>query len=194
MSYFKLRKDLTTKMNGIDVYRVQLTEDCRWGKAGDIGGWVSNEENVGLGWVAKNACVYQNAKILSPVALVTDRAILGGTVTVLGKTVVGGEVIIDDNSHIYGNTIIKHQNECYRIHGFKMSIFISPDNIQVGRVVWNNLEAFEKTCEKELKEYDYTEDEIQVVMLLVRTLVLRMDTFTQKVSLIDKIKSFLRLT
>ena len=54
MKHFKL--STVTKVNalGITLFRVELTIDCKFGKKGDLGGWVEKEANIisGNAWVS----------------------------------------------------------------------------------------------------------------------------------------------
>ena len=41
--YFKLTTESKVNMFGITLFRIELTIDCKWGKAGDKGGWIESE-------------------------------------------------------------------------------------------------------------------------------------------------------
>ena len=59
MKHFKL--STVTKVNaiGITLFRVELTLDCKFGKKGDLGGWVEKEENL----KGEDAWIYNDSEI-----------------------------------------------------------------------------------------------------------------------------------
>lgn len=64
MTQFELTSESKVNFLGITLFRIRLTADCKWGKAGDIGGWVEKVENVsGDAWVSGNAEVFGNARV-----------------------------------------------------------------------------------------------------------------------------------
>ena len=60
--YYKLT-DETKKIGDVILYRIELTEDCKWGNKGDKGGWIEKESNLISGWVYGNAQVYGDARV-----------------------------------------------------------------------------------------------------------------------------------
>ena len=44
--HFELTTESKVNFSGITLFRVKLTTDCKWGKAGDLGGWVEKESNI----------------------------------------------------------------------------------------------------------------------------------------------------
>jgi len=49
---------------GKEFYRIELTEDCKWGKKGNLGGFIESTANlIEDAWVSENARVYGNARV-----------------------------------------------------------------------------------------------------------------------------------
>ena len=46
MKHFKLTTNTKVNVFGTTLFQVQLNIDCKWGKAGDLGGHVEKEENI----------------------------------------------------------------------------------------------------------------------------------------------------
>jgi len=91
--HFKLTAE-TKIYIGITLFRVELISDCKWGKKGDLGGWVEKEENIsGNAWVSDDARVSGNARI-SGYAQVSENARVSGNARVY------------DNAQVYGNARI----------------------------------------------------------------------------------------
>ena len=62
--HFELTSESKVDSFGWTLFRVRLTRDCKWGKAGDLGGWVRKDENIqGLAWVYGDAQVSGNARV-----------------------------------------------------------------------------------------------------------------------------------
>ena len=74
--YFKLTS--TSKVNafGITLFQLQLIIDCKWGKKGDLGGWIESKNLSngdarvsGNAWVSGDARVSGNAWEQSPLQI-----------------------------------------------------------------------------------------------------------------------------
>ena len=64
MKHFKLTAEKIVNAFGVNLFRIELTIDCKWGKAGDKGGFIEKEENIsGDAWVYGNAWVYGDAQV-----------------------------------------------------------------------------------------------------------------------------------
>ena len=62
--HFELTSESKVDSFGGALFRVKLTIDCKWGKAGALGGWVQKDENIqGFAWVSGDAQVYGNAQV-----------------------------------------------------------------------------------------------------------------------------------
>ena len=68
MKNYKLTDETKTLPNGVILKRIELTQDCKWGKKGEKGGWIEKEENL-----KDNARVSDNAHVYGD-ALVSDNA------------------------------------------------------------------------------------------------------------------------
>ena len=56
MKHFKLTAEKIVNAFGVNLFRIELTIDCKWGKAGDKGGFIEKEENIsGDAWVYGDA-------------------------------------------------------------------------------------------------------------------------------------------
>ena len=56
--HFELTTESKVDSFGRTLFRVKLTINCKWGKAGDLGGWVEKESNIrGNAWVSGKAQV-----------------------------------------------------------------------------------------------------------------------------------------
>lgn len=118
---------LTSEMmmfQGVKLYRIELTEDCRWGSAGDKGGWIQSESNLtGDAWVSKegkvfnlaqirgtaeitgNAIIKEHAQIYGK-AKISKFAIIGGWTSIGGEAVISGFSFISGKTDIYGKAVI----------------------------------------------------------------------------------------
>ena len=125
--HFELTSESKVDSFGGTLFRVRLTIDCKWGKAGDLGGWVRKDENIqGFAWVSDNARVYGNARIsdnariygdaqvsdnawiygdaqVSDNARVSGNAQVSGNAWVYGDAQISGNAWVSDNAWIYGN-------------------------------------------------------------------------------------------
>ena len=43
-NYFRLTSEKMVNAFGVTLFRIELTIDCKWGKAGDKGGWIESEK------------------------------------------------------------------------------------------------------------------------------------------------------
>lgn len=69
----------TKQLGDVTLNRIRLTEDCRWGKAGDLGGWIEKPENLkGDAWVAEEAKVYGDAKVFGNARVSGDAEVRRG--------------------------------------------------------------------------------------------------------------------
>jgi len=121
MTPYKLT-DEKIQFNFKTLYRIELTEDCIWGKAGTKGGfiekvsnllddaWVSGNAHVygnayvsGNAWVLGNAQVYGNAHV-SGNAQVFDNAWVSGNAHVSGNAQVFDNAWVSGNAHVYGKS------------------------------------------------------------------------------------------
>lgn len=89
--HFELTSESKVDSFGRTLFRVKLTIDCKWGKAGDLGGWVQKDENIqDSAWVSDNAQVSGNAHVY-------DNA------HVSGNAWVSGDAWVYDNARVFGD-------------------------------------------------------------------------------------------
>lgn len=99
---FILTKESKT-ISGIKLYRIEAVNEIPSlnVKKGDKGGFIEKEQNLdNFSWVADNAIVYNNAKILHGAlvkgnASIHDSAIIDGN-----KTIIDGEAEVSGNAHL----------------------------------------------------------------------------------------------
>ena len=88
--HFELTTESKVDSFGRTLFRVKLTIDCKWGKAGDLGGWVQKDENIqDNAWVSDNAQVSGNAWVYGD-ARVSGNARVYDSAWVSGNAVVSG--------------------------------------------------------------------------------------------------------
>jgi hypothetical protein len=77
MTHYKLTEK--TKDIGYAVlHRIELIEDCKWGKKGDKGGWIEKQSNLtGDAWVYGDAWVSGNAEVFGDARVYGDALVYG---------------------------------------------------------------------------------------------------------------------
>ena len=103
--------DETMELYGTTLHRIKALLDFNDVKAGDLGGWVENEDNLsryGNAWVYGNAKIYGNAWVYGDAqvgdnAEIYDNAWVYGDALVHNDAQIGGNAEIYDNAKIYGN-------------------------------------------------------------------------------------------
>ena len=101
--------DETMELYGVTLHRIKALIDFNDVKAGDLGGWVENEDNLsryGNAWVYGNACVYGNPKVYGD-------AQVGGYARVYGNAQVYGNAKIHGDVGVYGDAEIHGDAEIY---------------------------------------------------------------------------------
>lgn len=84
------------------LYRIKALRDFGFIKAGDLGGFIENEDNLsheGLCWVYDDARVYDNAKI-SDNARVRGFATVRGNAMVCDDARIGESAIVEQNAYV----------------------------------------------------------------------------------------------
>ena len=97
--------DETMELYGVTLHRIKALIDFNDVKAGDLGGWVENEDNLsryGNAWVYGNACVYGNARVFGSAKVYGD-AQVGGYACVFGNACVYGNARVFGNAKVYGD-------------------------------------------------------------------------------------------
>lgn len=123
---FELTDRKRVLSDGTVVYQIRATRDHHYlgVTAGDVGGWVSSTHTddgtarIIDSWVAGNAIVRDNARIVEEVlvegnAVIKDEAYLHQGVVVGGDTVVGGSTTITTQAEITGNTVLSGAGRIY---------------------------------------------------------------------------------
>ena len=122
MTEYKLTNE-TKVHDGITLHRIELTEDCRWGKKGTKGGWIESMDNLGEdGWVGSEACVWGDAQV-SGNACVYDKARVYGSANVFGNAMVTGGAIVYGNAMVTGGAMVYGNAMVYgeaRVYGNAM--------------------------------------------------------------------------
>jgi len=97
MTPYKLT-DEKIQFNFKTLYRIELTEDCIWGKAGTKGGFIEKVSNLlDDAWVSGNAHVYGKSEV-SGNAQVLGNAQVFGNALVSGMVVICGEAKVEKTS------------------------------------------------------------------------------------------------
>ena len=100
--------DETMELYGTTLHRIKALLDFNDVKAGDLGGWVENEDNLsryGNAWVYGNAKIYGNAWVYGD-AQVGDNAEIYGNAWVHDDAQVGDNAEIYDNAWVYGDALV----------------------------------------------------------------------------------------
>ena len=100
--------DETMELYGTTLHRIKALLDFNDVKAGDLGGWVENEDNLsryGNAWVYGNAKIYGNAWVYGD-AQVGDNAEIYGNAWVHDDAKVGDNAEIYDNAWVYGDALV----------------------------------------------------------------------------------------
>ena len=106
---YELSND-TKKFINYTLYRIQALRDFKTingeqVKAGDLGGWVENEDNLdqaGNCWIGGSAWVTENARV-SEDACIYGNAFVYGNAQVYGSAEVYDHTRVFDNAQVYGS-------------------------------------------------------------------------------------------
>lgn len=112
---FKLIENDSIEINDHKLYRLQALIDFNDVKAGDLGGYVENENNLsqmGNCWIYDNAKVYGNARVYDN-AYVFDNASVYVDACVYGNAQVSGRAHVYDNAKIYDNAQVFNNAHIY---------------------------------------------------------------------------------
>ena len=100
--------DETMELYGTTLHRIKALLDFNDVKAGDLGGWVENEDNLsryGNAWVYGNAKIYGNAWVYGD-ALVHNDAQIGGNAEIYDNAKIYGFALVHDDAQVGGNAKI----------------------------------------------------------------------------------------
>ena len=100
---------------GVRLFRVKALKNFSDVKAGDVGGYIQNEENLsqdGKSWIYGKAAVYDHAKVIgnavvkdkaqiTDTAVIKDNAEISGTAWICKNTVIGGKLKIEGDAFVF---------------------------------------------------------------------------------------------
>ena len=124
--YELLKSSLQHFGYGVVLRRIRATKNFGNVKAGDIGGWIENENNLsheGLCWVYDTAMVYMQARVtddskvmgtswvwnsalLAEEAVITEGCFISGESIISGNAVITGEACIGQKAKVYGDAAV----------------------------------------------------------------------------------------
>lgn len=102
---YEILKDQSITLNGHTLYRIKLLKQISNMPPGVLGGFIESEDNLsheGNCWVAENAAVYDNSKVM-------ESALVGGNARIYGNSIIHEDCLIVGspriiNSEIRGNS------------------------------------------------------------------------------------------
>ena len=98
--HFKLTEETKVNKAGVTLHRIVATRDSRHAKAGQLGGFIEKEENLGgEAWVDGYAEVWGEA-------LVFCHAYVGGLACVYGKAHIGDYACVGKDARVYDNACV----------------------------------------------------------------------------------------
>ena len=104
---YEILKDQSITLNGHTLYRIKLLKKISGMSPGALGGFIESENNLsheGNCWVAENAAVYDNSKVM-------ESALVGGNARIYGNSIIHEDCLIVGspriiNSEIGGNSTV----------------------------------------------------------------------------------------
>ena len=112
--HFKLTEETRVNEAGVTLHRIVATRDSQHAKAGQLGGFIEKEENLGgEAWVDNNAEVWGEAFVYC-YAYVSDNARVHGNAQVYDHAWVGADARVYDNARVHENAYVGGQAE---VHG-----------------------------------------------------------------------------
>ena len=112
--HFKLTEETRVNEAGVTLHRIMATRDTRHAKAGEKGGFIEKEENLGgEAWVDNNAEVWGEAFVYC-YAYVSGNARVYGNAQIYDYAWVGEDARVYDNARIYDSAYVGGQG---KVHG-----------------------------------------------------------------------------
>ena len=112
--HFKLTEETKVNEAGVTLHRIMATRDTRHAKAGEKGGFIEKEENLGgEAWVDNNAEVWGEAFVYC-YAYVSGNARVYGNAQIYDYAWVGEDARVYDNARIYDSAYVGGQG---KVHG-----------------------------------------------------------------------------
>jgi len=155
--HFKLTSNFKIGYNGIKLFQVELTVDCKFGKSGDLGGFLESEESLKSenSWIYEDAVCYKKGVIRG--GEIWGGEILGGEIRggVIRGGVIRGGVI--RGGVILGGVILKSPLQFQGSGHF--SIVCKPGFLKIGCNEFD-FKYWSKNFKLIGEENNYTEQEI----------------------------------
>ena len=114
MKKFELTNEFVTNMFGTKLFRIRALVEFGDVEAGELGGYVEKESNLGHD---DNAWVYGDAQV-SGDALVYDNARVYGNAWVYGDAQVSGDALVYGDARVYDNAWVYGNGDYAYAHGF----------------------------------------------------------------------------
>ena len=112
--HFKLTEETKVNEAGVTLHRIMATRDSRHAKAGEKGGFVEREDNLGgEAWVDNNAEVWGEAFVYC-YAYVSGNARVHGNAQIYDHAWVGADARVYDNARVHENAYVGGQAD---VHG-----------------------------------------------------------------------------
>ena len=113
--HFKLTEETKVNEAGVTLHRIMATRDSRYAKAGEKGGFVEREDNLGgEAWVDNNAEVWGEAFVYC-YAYVSGNARVYGNAQVYDHAWVGADARVYDNARVHENAYVGGQANAERL-------------------------------------------------------------------------------
>ena len=98
--YFKLTEETIVNEAGRKLYQIECTRDFKFARAGELGGFIEKEENLGgEAWVDEGAQVWGEAKVI-------NGSVLRDNARVYGRSKVRNGSVIYDEARVYDYALV----------------------------------------------------------------------------------------
>ena len=98
--YFKLTEETIVNEAGRKLYQIECTRDFKFAHAGELGGFIEKEENLGgEAWVDEGAQVWGEAKVI-------NGSVLRDNARVYGRSKVRNGSVIYDEARVYDYALV----------------------------------------------------------------------------------------
>ena len=157
---YELLTDQSKEFHNTTVYRIRALRDINDSiKKGDIGGWVSSENNLshdGTCWIDNNAVVCEKARVKDNAyvyhnAMIYGHAIISGNAKVSGNANVHNFALVSENANVSDNAFL--EDECH-VHGnarvFGTPIIRDSANIYGDSAIFDVATIYENAIVEEL--------------------------------------------
>ena len=114
---YEILKDQSITLNGHTLYRIKLLKQISNMPPGVLGGFIESEDNLsheGNCWVAENAAVYDNSKVMDNAWVEGSARIYGNSIICENCSIKGSPIIISSeirgNSRVAGEAVINYSS------------------------------------------------------------------------------------